>query len=325
MPGLCAFVLQGLRDRMNLCLFSLAVVDLLYVTSKFIMASYCFTGSSDGGWLREVWKFTVRKYVVNFVFGTLYCSGCLTMIIAVERCLCVVFPMKAATLMRTRTMAVLILLAIAVINALCAVYALKYDVKVMDGVLTEEFVVMLKASPTYKRHKFAIDVIENIVLSAVTFVNFTVVSVATCITVIKLRDAMTWRQTSGNVTSAERRQVTLVRMLVTLSCIYIICMTPTICLALTRMLVSSFWANSRYGRMYFITHIAATVFLMINSSTNFFVYITQSSRFRAELRALCCGKKPNAGKLRDNSGCGRTPPNSVGVKNDVSLSSSAAQ
>ncbi|XP_076448498.1 uncharacterized protein LOC143285154 [Babylonia areolata] len=284
------FFRQGLRDRMNLCLFSLAFVDLMYVTSKFIMASYCFVGE-ENFMLREVWKYTVRKNVVNFVFGFLYSSGCLTMIIAVERCVVVVLPMKAATIMKTRTMGLLIVFSILSMNALCSVYCFKYDVLVFDDVNTGKFTVMLTASAYYKRYKFVIDFVENIVLSTITFVSFFVVSIATCVTVIKLRNAMAWRQQSGTATSAERRQMTLVKMLVTLSCIFVICATPTICVALARLFVSGFWAQSRYRRMYYVTHIGATVILMMNSSVNFFVYVTQSSRFRAELRVLFLGKK----------------------------------
>ncbi|XP_070191564.1 psychosine receptor-like [Littorina saxatilis] len=297
--NMIVFARQGLRDRMNLCLFSLAVADLFYVTSKFVMASYCFVGDLDP-FLREVWKFTVRKYAVACVFATLYSSGALTMIIAVERCVCVVFPMKAANTMKTRTMAALIVLSVVIVCGLCSVYVLKYDVKV-DYVSSDDSFVTLKASQTYLRHKVSIDVIENVVLSSITFVNFVIVSMATVITVVKLKHAMTWRKARGTVTSAEQRHVTLVKMLVTVSCIYITCTAPTISVALVRMLVPEFWPQRRYHGMYFVAHIAATVVLMVNSSVNFFVYVTQSSRFRVELRALVCVTKDAEKKALNGS------------------------
>ena len=292
--NMIVFFRQGLRDRMNLCLFSLSLVDFLYVLFKFAMGSYCFVGD-HGSLLREVWKFRVRKHVVNFMFGALYSSAGLTMIIAVERYVCVVLPMRAATLIKTRTMAALILLTVLAMNALCSVYAFKYEVAVVvldDVVHVGKVKVMLAASRSYVRHKVTIDVVENVVLSAVTFLNFVVVSVTTGVTVVKLRAAMAWRLRSGGiVTSAERRQVALVKMLVTVSCIYMMCVTPTICLALTRLLVPDFWPQRRYGRMYYVTHVATTVVLMLNSSVNFFVFVMQSSRFRLELRVLVCGRR----------------------------------
>lgn len=289
--NMIVFYRQSLRDRMNFCLFSLALVDLLYVVCKFAMGSYCFVGDDEAA-LREVWKFTVRKYVVNFMFGALYSSGGLTMIIAVERYVCVAFPMKAATLLKTRTVVLLVLFTVVIMHAFCSIYALKYEVKVLDDAGVGTFVVMLTASRIYIAHKVTIDVMENIVLSAITFFNFLIVSVATGMTVVKLRHAMKWRQTLGkSVTSAERRQMTLVKMLVTVSCIYITCVTPTICLAVTRLLMPDFWPQRRYGRMYYVTHVGTTVVLMLNSSVNFFVYVKQSSRFRLELRVLFHGRK----------------------------------
>ncbi|KAL8576953.1 hypothetical protein ACOMHN_024229 [Nucella lapillus] len=293
--NMIVFFRQSLRDRMNLCLFSLAFVDLMYLTSKFAMASYCLVDESNFR-LREVWKYTVRKNAVNFVFGFLYSSGCLTMIIAVERCVCVVLPMKAATIMKTRTMAILIVVAILSMNALCSVSRFKYDVLVHDDVTTGKFVVMLAASSHYKKHKIIIDIIENIVLSSIAFISFLVISIATFVTVVKLRSAMAWRQEMGTVSSSGRRQMMLIKMLVMLSCIYIVCSTPNICVALTRLLVDEFWAQSRYRRMYYITHIGSTVILMLNSSVNFFVYVTRSSRFRAELRILFSCKNAYASR-----------------------------
>ncbi|KAL8576956.1 hypothetical protein ACOMHN_024232 [Nucella lapillus] len=300
--NMIVFFRQGLRDRMNLCLFSLAFVDLMFVTSKFIMASYCLV-SERNMVLRLMWKFTVWKNFPNFVYGFMYSSGCLTMIIAVERCVCVVLPMKAATIMRTRTMAILIVVAILSMNALCSFYSFKYNLGISNDVTTGQFSVMLVASPHYKGHKLVIDIVENFVLSSITFVSFSVVCIATFITVVKLRTAMRWRQETGTgtATSTERRQLTLIKMLVTLSCIFVICTTPSICVALARFLVSEFWAQSRYRRMYVTAHITASVIFMMNSSVNFFVYLTQSSRFRAELRILFCGKKTKASLTGGNN------------------------
>ena len=294
--NMIVFYRQGLKDRMNFCLFSLAFVDFLYVVSKFAMGSYCLVGD-DHAALREMWKYTVRKHVVNFMFGALYSSGGLTVIIAVERYVCVAFPMKAGTLLKTRTMVTLVLFTVFIMNAFCSIYAFKYKVSVLTDVSTGRSMVVLAASRIYTEHKTIIDVVENIVLSAITFINFLIVSAATGITVLKLRHAMKWRQSSGrSVTSAERRQTILVKMLVTVSCIYITCAAPTICLAMTRLLVPDFWPQRRFGRMYYVTHIGTTVILMLNSSVNFFVYVVQSSRFRLELQGLFCKKKRGDGE-----------------------------
>ena len=62
--------------------------------------------------------------------GFLYSSGCLTMLLAVERCLCVALPTKAATLIRTRTMACIIVGIVVSLQLLSIVHPFRFDVVV---------------------------------------------------------------------------------------------------------------------------------------------------------------------------------------------------
>ena len=50
------------------------------------------------------------------------------MVIAVERCLCVALPTRAATLIRTRTMVVIMVTIVVSLQLLCIVYPFKFDV-----------------------------------------------------------------------------------------------------------------------------------------------------------------------------------------------------
>ena len=119
------FYRQGLRDRMNLCLFCLALVDMLFVALFFTLSSYCMLASYVDVKVADWWKTITKKYVTGVYRGFLLSSGCLTMIISVERCLCVFLPMKAVTLMKTRTMAALIAATILSLQSLCLLYPLK--------------------------------------------------------------------------------------------------------------------------------------------------------------------------------------------------------
>ena len=50
------------------------------------------------------------------------------MLIAVERCLCVAMPLKAANLVRTRTMTTFIVAIVLSLHLLCIIYPFKFDV-----------------------------------------------------------------------------------------------------------------------------------------------------------------------------------------------------
>nr|KAG5710998.1 hypothetical protein BaRGS_013732 [Batillaria attramentaria] len=97
---------------------------------------------------------------------------------------------------------------------------------------------------------------------------------------------MKWRQNTSS-TAGDKRQMMLVKMLVTVSCIYITCAAPTVALAFARFLVTGFSTNGRYRNIFFASHAIKALIMMLNSSVNFFVYVTQSSRFRKELLNLC--------------------------------------
>ena len=71
------------------------------------------------------WKWLINSYSVDIYRGSLLCSGCLTMIISVERCVCVFLPLRATSLIRTRTMAVIVFTTIGTIQGICMIYPLK--------------------------------------------------------------------------------------------------------------------------------------------------------------------------------------------------------
>ena len=109
---------------MNLCLFCLSLVDGMFVFSFSLLSSSCLVQLFRPD-RQTWWKWTINKYVVGIYRAFLLCSGCLTMIISVERCVCVVLPLRATSLIRTRTMAVIVFTAIATIHTICLMFPLK--------------------------------------------------------------------------------------------------------------------------------------------------------------------------------------------------------
>ena len=280
------FYRQGLRDRMNLCLFSLALVDMLYVMFFYLMGSYCHVGLL----LPEVedwWKYFVRDKFTGIYRGFLYSSGCLTMVIAVERCLCVTLPLKAATLVKTRTIAVIITGVVVSLQVVCLLYPLQYIMDSREDPNTGRITFFLTSTQFYFQHKLLYDVLENTFLMIVIpFTTFTVVAIATAITVVQLKRAIAWRHGSSSSSSSDVREVALVKMLVVVSLIYIITAAPNLALGLTKLLVPEFRHTNRYAIIFVASHFMYLVLAQANSSVNFFVYLARSSRFRQELRRL---------------------------------------
>ena len=301
------FYRQGLRDRMNLCLFSLALVDLLYITFFYLIGSYCLVGQL----LPEVeeWlKYFMRKYFTGLYRGFLYSSGCLTTVIAVERCLCVTLPLKAATLVKTRTIAVIIVGVVVLIQVVCLLYPFELSIDSREDPHTGKITVFLTTTEFYFQHKVLYDVVENTFLMIVIpFTTFTVVTIATAITVVQLKRAIAWRHGSSTSAASDAREMALVKMLVVVSLIYIASTAPNIALGLTKLLVLDFNHTQKYANIFVASHLMYLVIAQANSSVNFYVYLFRSSRFRQELHSLLrlckiqCGKPPGARRLCDTT------------------------
>ena len=131
------------------------------------------------------------------------------------------------------------------------------------------------------------NVLESMILTIVVpFATFTVVTIATAITVVQLKRAIAWRHGSSSSSTSDVREVALVKMLVVVSVIYIISSAPNVALGMTRLLVPEFVANRRYANIFLASHLLSLILGQANSSVNFFVYLARSSRFRQELRGL---------------------------------------
>nr|KAG5693116.1 hypothetical protein BaRGS_014066 [Batillaria attramentaria] len=295
------FARQGLWDRMNLLLFSRAMVDMVFVALFFIIGSYCLMGEIRPG-LEDWWKFFARKYFTGLYRGFLYISGCLTMIIAVERCLCVAMPLKAATLIKTRTVAALIVTIVLVIMAACCLYPLELEIGSTVNPDTGEVLYFLTMTQFFFDNRQLIDVVENTFLMIVIpFFTFIVVSAATAVTVVKLKRAITWRETSGSDSTISKRQVALAKMLVVVSCVYILTAAPNLALGLSRLTVPGFLPSERFANIFLASHLLYLVLAMFNSSVYFFIYVTRSSRFRLELYRLFRCKDPKSAKPQTKS------------------------
>ena len=280
------FYRQGLRDRMNLCLFSLALVDMLFITFFFLVSSYCIVGHLRCE-LEEWWKYFARKYFTGLFRGFLYTSGLLTMVIAVERCVCVSLPLKAATLVKTQTIAVIIVSIVLSIQTMCLLYPLELSIGTMEDPNTGKITLFLTTTEFRSQYILLYNIVENtLIMIVIPFFTFTVVTIATAITVVQLKRAIAWRHGSSSSSSSDVREVALVKMLVVVYLIYIISSAPNVALGMTRLLVPEFVANRRYANIFLASHLLSLIFGQLNSSVNFFVYLARSSRFRQELRGL---------------------------------------
>ena len=278
---------QGLGDRMNLCLFCLALIDMFYLFVLIVQAASTFVTFVDEVVGAEYYAQSLVS-CLGVGWGFKAASGCISAVIAVERCVCVVRPFAVNSLMRTSTMGWL-LAAIAVSTQVVGVFQpLAYTGERTEDKESGEVRWNIVTTELYGDNQVLFDfILVGFLRFGLPLVSFIVVSVATAITVVQLKVAARWRGDHSMTShTGSRQQDALTVVLVLLSCIYIACAAPLVAVALVRVLVIDFSPEGRYSNICIASHVLGTVFSAVNSSVNFFVYYRMSSSYRKALHSL---------------------------------------
>ncbi|XP_025097644.1 thyrotropin-releasing hormone receptor-like [Pomacea canaliculata] len=289
------FKSQGLKERMNLCLLVLTLVDM-----TFVCYSMVFTMTF---WIRilmpvlgeEVYT-KAQYYAMNVNYGLRETSACISGLIAVERCVCVVLPFHAHFLMSTRTMGILLVAMVITMQLAFITTPLKRYVFAVYDNTTDTLRWTVAVSDAWHRSEglMLYDKAEDtFMLILLPLVIFFVVSGSTVITVVKLRSALSWRDVVSSSKDSVSQQVALTRILVLVSGVFIASKAPWVVITLVRFFYPDFSPTGTQSNIYRASDLIAHYCLYFHSSINFFIYYSRSSKFRLHLSRLCqCSHSP---------------------------------
>ncbi|XP_076461791.1 uncharacterized protein LOC143294245 [Babylonia areolata] len=293
--NMAVFLSQGLSDRVNICLFSLAVSDTGYMVFMMANRAHHILRYIDAT-AADYWA-TGCLSVVGVYVAFLNTSNCLVLLISLERCFCVVWPLKARTLLSDTTLKCLVLLAFVVSFLNNIMFSFKFATVTDADPITNATRYRLVFTELYRQHRDVIDfVLENVNIIVPT-ASVIVVMTTTTIIVVRMRSVLEWRQGRAQMTtSQDQREAALTRMLVVICVIYTACTLPFVTHSFFRLTVRGFGpgghlentANFTVG----LVHAVATV----NASANFVVYCTMSTRFRHTLQQMV-RRKPAAASV----------------------------
>nr|KAG5688568.1 hypothetical protein BaRGS_002783 [Batillaria attramentaria] len=207
--------------------------------------------------------------------------------------------------MRTRTMGALLALIIIGITLGNSITIFRNKVIGVHDEISGETHYQIVITDFFIKHHTFYDILYDTILSfVIPIVSFVVVGVATAITVIKLRTAIAWRASTSSGRGdnhSQQQQAALTKMLVILSCVFMLCSAPLTSLSIVRLLVPDYSHFGRYSNFFYASHAVGIHIVLINSSINFFVYYFRSSRFKQELHVLFCRNTSKTGEHTESS------------------------
>ncbi|KAL8590142.1 hypothetical protein ACOMHN_010337 [Nucella lapillus] len=289
----------GVNEVTNVLLIGLTLVDLLYLVMWFGPMAECIVRRVDEVWAVNLeMEYKALPIMVAAKLGTV--SRLYTCLIAVERYIAVLHPLKAPTLLTRRK----ILIACIVLTVLP--FTLGFQSYLLFDV-HETFSAKYNATVKYITFsKFTTENLDFVVLyndlvMAIPFNYIPVIVVTYCtgaILITLLRSHQTRLQmTAGRgdeKKAAEQRQVT--KTLISICVVFVVCSLPYIVVQVARLLFQKegFSDVGRYRNLSFATISLTLLFSLINSSVNFIFYITFSTKFNTAAKKLClCWKRPD--------------------------------
>ena len=255
------------------------------------------------------YKLVAAKYLINNMFhwlaGFVYVSGFMSTLIAFERCLCVVTPLKAKRIISTKTSAVVIAIGHIIILAGTYIIATRWRVVCMFDPLTGLSVDQYHPSAFYQQHKSLVVIFEGLIFGIILPGFFVVgVSATTIVIVVKLRTQAKWRDQSSSATASggSASDVSLTRMLIGTNVVFLICTSPFLVFRCVLPFVPELDLQGKYYNTYHLILVTNQLMTYINASVNSCIYYFLGTRFRGTVKELLCGN--GCGRLLTNTKTG---------------------
>ena len=296
-----AYAKIGFSESINISYFALGVSDFICV-SFLTWHAICFIpvfADSDlnfDSWTVEVP--TGGHTSVTFLKTTAW----ITAFISLERCLCVVFPLKVKTIVkRKRTIVVIILIFVMTVIPLMSIVFYTYQFVVGFDEGKNKTLVMVK----YRKSDLS-DALTNVsYFYKLVWLNttpFAIVLVCTIVLAVHLNRSAAWRlgnsgrstkQAENSDDKAQRKyakDMRVAKSVMTIAVTFIVVGT----ISTVRYLVAVNWPGfhpaGTFAKLFEFASRVDFALSLVNSSLNFIIYYKMGRRFRATINQMFCRK-----------------------------------
>ena len=283
--NMIVFFKQGLKERINLCLFSLALVDLLFLTFSFVFhAERLYTQFTDGQRIGAVYRYVVNNNILG-LYGIVYGPMFLSVIVSIERCICILFPLRAQRCIPTKAIAFTIVIGVSgLVFARFAVTAM-YEVRCFYEMRTQRVSWQNYVNDYYFRNKAMINALNSAFYGFFLTIGCPIiVLITTIITSIRLTQIVRWRsQTSSSLSNGE---ISVIKMHIALSIEFFVLSIPIMALRVVPLFEPRLRAGGVFANSFNFLMSAAEFFFNLSSTVNFFVYYLTGTKYKETLQGL---------------------------------------
>ncbi|KAK0064180.1 FMRFamide receptor, partial [Biomphalaria pfeifferi] len=273
----------GYQDGVNVTLTALAISDLGGLISELVFSVIM------NPYILEV-DLVVSKVVIGFISGFLFeyftrVSGVITAYAALERCLCVTWPLEVKTLI-TNKVSLVVNFSIFIIHSLYLFpqfYASYFDWTYVPERNKTVYVIYFNSR---RAEVFPVTYyVTDILLPCSTYI----VLITCCTTLfVKLKSKAKWRQqvsSSGvsHITSKERKSA---RMFMTVSFMAVMLLLPQSLMFSAIIFIRALALDGAYSDLRRVISTFTNFLKISNSSFTIFIYYNMSSKYRLEFQKM---------------------------------------
>ncbi|CAL1535393.1 unnamed protein product, partial [Lymnaea stagnalis] len=218
-------------------------------------------------------------------------AAMITAYVTLERCLCITLPLKVKAVLTPKRVTC-ILLSIVLIMVI-SVAPLLLETRFVFKFYSFSNKTLLAVSYTDKWEQT-----ENTMLAFSTLYNlisFISIAIFTAILVRQLNINTKWPQAPACVgklqTKSSKKERKASKMVTLISTLFIVCFFPGTVSLVCSMTSAEFRPGGTYFYVTTDTILASQILETINASSNMFIYVRMSSKFRKEFIRLLCGRQ----------------------------------
>ncbi|GFO48451.1 chemosensory receptor a [Plakobranchus ocellatus] len=259
---------MGLQETTNINFFSLAISDLLSaVCLVLIMITDNLTVKlPSGAGTDEITQLTAKIMYANSAVAAF-----ITAILSLERCLCIVAPLKVKKIVTRRRLVV------------ATSTLVGYEI-VFIGLFIGQ------TGPPYTGESFLVIIYLICCYSAISLVCFVIISLSSIFLIVRLNQSLSWRKkttTAAAGQAASNKEAKATRCVILICVLFIFSFFPNLFVIVFGGFFPTFHLYDPYfGRLAYTVAYCGFLSQAISIAANILVYYTSSTRYRQIFRSL---------------------------------------